>query len=85
VDLDTRQNDHQQLTDLGAMAFAVLRAVVSRLEMDGRVDEVGPATFLAANGTGFAPVELGHIERPPFAGVAANQADSGDSAGGHSA
>jgi len=85
VDLDTRQNDHQQLTDLGAMAFAVLRAVVSRLEMDGRVGEVGPATFLAANGTGFAPVELGHIERPPFAGVAANQADLGDSAGGHSA
>ena len=70
VDLDTRQNDHQQLGDLGPMAFAVLRAVASRLEMDGRLDEIGPSTFLAAQGTAMHPLELDHVERPPFATVA---------------
>ena len=65
VDLDTRQNDHQQLSDLGPMAFAVLRAVVSRLKLDGRIDELGEDTFLSANGAGFTPLELGHTERPP--------------------
>ncbi len=71
VDLDTRQNDHQTLGDLGPMAFAVLRAVASRLEMDGRLDEVGPSTFLAAHGTAMEQLELEHVERPPFATVTA--------------
>ncbi len=71
VDLDTRQNDHQQLGDLGPMAFAVLRAVASRLEMDGRLHEIGPSTFLAAQGTAMNPLELEHVERPPFRSVAA--------------
>ena len=31
VDLDERQNAHQSLRDLGPMAFAVLRALASRL------------------------------------------------------
>lgn len=84
VDLDTRQNDHQQLTDLGSMAFAVLRAVVSRVERDGRIDEVGPATFLSAHGTGFTPVDLEHVERPPFASLDRGQG-AVDPAGSQSA
>ena len=84
VDLDTRQNDHQQLTDLGSMAFAVLRAVVSRLELDGRIEDVGPDSFLSAHGTGFSPVNLGHVERPPYATVTSGQPSS-DPAGTQSA
>lgn len=85
VDLDTRQNDHQQLSDLGSMAFAVLRAVVSRLELDGRVGEIGPDRFLATHGTGFDETAIAHIERPPFASLAdlpgrASPAGSGGSA-----
>lgn len=71
VDLDTRQNDHQQLGDLGPMAFAVLRAVASRLEMDGRLDETGPETFLAAQGTAMRELDITHVERPPFVSVTA--------------
>ncbi|CAB4861303.1 MAG: glucosyl-3-phosphoglycerate synthase [Actinobacteria bacterium] len=71
VDLDTRQNDHQQLGDLGPMSFAVLRAVASRLQMDGRLDEVGPTTFLAAQGTAMSELEISHAERPAFASVTA--------------
>ena len=36
VDLDVRQNAHQPLRDLGPMAYAVLQAVASRLEREGR-------------------------------------------------
>ena len=38
VDLDVRQNRHQALADLAPMAAAVLAAVVSRLEREGRID-----------------------------------------------
>jgi glucosyl-3-phosphoglycerate synthase len=37
VDLDSRQNRHQPLADLGPMAGAVLSAVARRLEDDGRL------------------------------------------------
>lgn len=39
VDLDVRQNAHQPLADLGAMAQAVLSAVCSRLSRDGRLTD----------------------------------------------
>jgi glucosyl-3-phosphoglycerate synthase len=67
VDLDTRQNDHQQLADLGPMAFSVLRAVTSRMALDGRLSEAGPEQFLAASVSGLSRVDLGHVERPPLA------------------
>jgi glucosyl-3-phosphoglycerate synthase len=51
VDLDVRQNAHQALRDLGPMALAVLQAVTSRLERDGRLTSV----------------DGGVIERPPLA------------------
>ena len=54
VDLDVRENRHQHLSALGAMADAVLRAVTVRLEREGR---------LRAGSLGDPPVE-----RPPMAG-----------------
>jgi glucosyl-3-phosphoglycerate synthase len=56
VDLDTRQNRHQPLADLGPMADAVLAAVTGRLEREGR---------LAPGDAGLALVE-----RPPMAELA---------------
>ena len=53
VDLDVRQNAHQPLGDLGAMAHAVLAAVCSRLAREGRLTD-----HLVE-----AAVEV--IERPP--------------------
>jgi glucosyl-3-phosphoglycerate synthase len=52
VDLEIRQNAHQSLRDLGPMASAVLQAVASRLEREGRLR---------------TPVETA-VERPPLAG-----------------
>jgi glucosyl-3-phosphoglycerate synthase len=37
VDLEVRQNAHQQLRDLGPMAYAILQAVATRLEREGRL------------------------------------------------
>jgi glucosyl-3-phosphoglycerate synthase len=50
VDLDVRQNAHQRLRDLGPMADAVLQAVATRLQREGRVH---------------AAVAAGVVERPP--------------------
>jgi glucosyl-3-phosphoglycerate synthase len=68
VDLDVRQNAHQPLRDLGPMAFAVLRAVASRLERDGRLEGPLPAAFALpdADARGAEPVE-----RPPLASLRA--------------
>jgi glucosyl-3-phosphoglycerate synthase len=51
VDLDVRQNAHQRLRDLGPMADAVLQAVATRLQREGRVHP---------------QVALGVLERPPM-------------------
>jgi glucosyl-3-phosphoglycerate synthase len=66
VDLDVRQNAHQPLRDLGPMAFAVLQALASRLEREGRLSGPLPSTFLALGED--APLVLGGdaIERPPL-------------------
>jgi|SRR5437588_2107240 len=53
VDLDVRQNAHQPLRDLGPMASAVLQAVASRLEREGRLR--GPL-----------PDPSSLVERPPW-------------------
>lgn len=53
VDLDVRQNQHKSLAELRPMAEAVLRAVLSRVEREGRIAMVGAS----------APVEID--ERPP--------------------
>jgi glucosyl-3-phosphoglycerate synthase len=71
VDLDVRQNRHQSLSDLGPMAYAVLRAVAERLERDGRLEHVVAGDFLAPEGGGFEPREVTLVERPPMASVRA--------------
>lgn len=71
VDLDVRQNAHQALSDLGPMAYAVLQAVASRLERDGRLKGPLPEAFL---GLGAERPELRRsraVERPPLANVRA--------------
>jgi len=60
VDLEVRQNAHQSLDALGAMADDVLAAAASRLLQDGR---------LAAPGTGAE-----RLERPPIASLRATRA-----------
>jgi glucosyl-3-phosphoglycerate synthase len=64
VDLEERHNRHQPLADLGPMAYAVLRAILERLRLEGRlVDDPAPP-FQTADGR-LIQVEL--VERPPYA------------------
>ena len=63
VDLEVRQNAHQPLHDLGPMAHAVLSAVASRLERQGRLRGPLPTTF-ALDPPDFVLAEP--VERPPL-------------------
>jgi glucosyl-3-phosphoglycerate synthase len=54
VDLEVRQNAHQQLAALGGMASAVLEGAASRLRQEGRL-------------VGLPEVSL--VERPPLASL----------------
>jgi glucosyl-3-phosphoglycerate synthase len=71
VDLDVRQNRHQPLDRLAPMAYAVLQAVADRLEREGRLDASGGDNFLAPAGTGFEPLTVPIVERPPMESVRA--------------
>jgi glucosyl-3-phosphoglycerate synthase len=71
VDLDVRQNAHQPLRDLGPMAYAVLQAVASRLEREGRLVGPLPATLLAPDEVGMRAVHSAPVERPPLVEVRA--------------
>jgi glucosyl-3-phosphoglycerate synthase len=71
VDLDVRQNAHQPLLELGPMAHAVLRAVASRLEREGRLSGPLPSAFLSPAGGGLAVLDCEQVERPPFASLRA--------------
>ncbi len=48
------------------MAYAVLQAVASRLEREGRIRGPLPATFLALDGDGPRAVGGAPVERPPL-------------------
>ena len=68
VDLDVRQNDHQALRNLGPMAFAVLTAVASRLEREGRLSGPLSPSFVGLGEDGellASPAPA--VERPPLA------------------
>jgi glucosyl-3-phosphoglycerate synthase len=68
VDLEVRQNAHQPLRELGPMAHAVMQAVASRLEREGRLRGPLPATFtMAAGSGGEGPRTVARpvVERPP--------------------
>jgi glucosyl-3-phosphoglycerate synthase len=71
VDLDVRQNAHQPLLELGPMAHAVLRAVASRLEREGRLSGPLPSAFLSPAGGNLAALDGEQVERPPFASLRA--------------
>jgi glucosyl-3-phosphoglycerate synthase len=71
VDLDVRQNAHQPLRDLGPMAYAVLEAVATRLERDGRLTAQTPATFMAPGPDGLEALRGRQVERPPLADLRA--------------
>ena len=67
VDLDVRQNQHQQLSDLGPMAAAVLAGIVSRMERDGRLEpSVDHGFFVPLPEGGFADRGAPLFERPPM-------------------
>jgi glucosyl-3-phosphoglycerate synthase len=68
VDLDVRFNRHQSLTDLGPMAYAVLRVVLERLRAEGRLTDDHAPPLQTADG-GLVQVEI--VERPPYARVRA--------------
>jgi glucosyl-3-phosphoglycerate synthase len=66
VDLDVRQNAHQSLRELAPMAFAVLRALATRLERDGRLTGALPSTFLLADEDELRVLSAEAVERPPL-------------------
>ncbi len=66
VDLEVRQNAHQPLRDLGPMAYAVLQAVASRLEQEGRLHGPLPSAFLAPGVDGPESVLTEPLQRPPL-------------------
>jgi glucosyl-3-phosphoglycerate synthase len=64
VDLDVRHNHHQSLRALGPMAYAVLRVILERLRVEGRLLDDHAPPFQTADGQ-LIQVEL--VERPPYA------------------
>ena len=71
VDLDVRQNAHQSLRELGPMASAVLQAVASRLEREGRLRGPLPSGFLLPDDDNPVAVAGPPVERPPVGGLRA--------------
>jgi glucosyl-3-phosphoglycerate synthase len=71
VDLEERRNRHQPLDRLGRMAYAVLLAVATRLEREGRLAGPLPTTLLAPSDGGMVRTDLPLVERPPMASVRA--------------
>jgi glucosyl-3-phosphoglycerate synthase len=69
VDLELRQNAHQPLRDLGPMAFAVLRAVASRLERAGRLTGPLPVGFTLPGGADPPDLATEQVERPALASL----------------
>jgi glucosyl-3-phosphoglycerate synthase len=66
VDLGSRQNQHQALRDLGAMAYAVLAAAETRAGIAARSGE----RIVEAATSGISARAVATIERPPHASLA---------------
>jgi glucosyl-3-phosphoglycerate synthase len=71
VDLEVRQNAHQPLRDLGPMAYAVLQAVASRLEREGRLRGPLPQEFVSSGDAGSPTLRAAPVERPPLVSLRA--------------
>lgn len=74
VDLGTRQNRHQPLRELSAMAYAVMVAAATRLHEAGlpAVPAPGPLVLPPEPGAGDGALELRQVtvlERPPLASL----------------
>jgi glucosyl-3-phosphoglycerate synthase len=70
VDVEMRQNRHQPLGDLTPMAYAVLRAVCTRLERDGRLEALEDANeLLLPMEDDLQQREVRLVERPPLASL----------------
>jgi glucosyl-3-phosphoglycerate synthase len=74
ANLGVRQNRHQPLGELSAMAFAVLRAVAERLEREGRLSGADADAMLLPRTGGFEEREVRLLERPPLAEFVPGQA-----------
>jgi glucosyl-3-phosphoglycerate synthase len=74
VNLDLRQNAHQPLRELTAMASSVLRALALRLERDGRLRGPLPSSLLVPREGRLDSVSLPVTERPPLAAARARAA-----------
>jgi glucosyl-3-phosphoglycerate synthase len=65
VDIEMRQNRHQPLAELTPMAYAVLRAVCTRLEREGRLNELEESELLLPRET-LEHRQVPLTERPPL-------------------
>jgi glucosyl-3-phosphoglycerate synthase len=68
VDIELRQNRHQPLAELTPMAYSVLRAVCTRLEREGRLNELDETELLLPGET-LEERDVPLIERPPLASI----------------
>lgn len=66
VDLEVRQNAHQPLRDLGPMAYAVLHAMATRLQREGRLRGPLEATFTVPYEREPGTLWREPVERPPL-------------------
>ena len=83
VDLGTRQNRHQALRDLGAMAYAVLATATRRFYGDEAVDGARGAGALAVpSGSSTDLREVSLEERPPLRTLPAKARGAGAGRGG---
>jgi glucosyl-3-phosphoglycerate synthase len=73
TDIDVRQNRHQPLGDLSAMAFAVLRTVAVRLEREGRLQGVEAEGFLVPRDGRLEQATPPLEARPPLASFLASR------------
>jgi glucosyl-3-phosphoglycerate synthase len=64
VDLEVRQNAHQPLSELAPMAAAVLHAVATRLEREGRLRGPLPSVVTLSDGEDFPTRLRPGVERP---------------------
>src|SRR5205085_11671982 len=68
VDIEMRQNRHQPLAERTPMAYAVLRAVCTRLEREGRLNELDESELLLPRET-LEERGVPLTERPPLASI----------------
>jgi glucosyl-3-phosphoglycerate synthase len=78
--LGTRENRHQPLADLGAMAYEVLVAAERRIHGPDAVAALAPGTLLQPRGGSLAPRRLAVDERPPLRTLASRRNGGGPGA-----